>query len=76
MKKCKVCGKRFKLKNEKRYIYEKVPVGLNRLTEGSTFYECFDCPKCGCQQIVNIREGNEKLNNDAEEVVQDDENYA
>lgn len=31
--------------------------GLNVLVEGQKAYECFDCPECGCQNIVNIREG-------------------
>lgn len=55
--KCKVCGKRFKLLKENRYEVVKIPVGLNCLTEGSVTYEAFDCPRCGCQNIVNIKEG-------------------
>lgn len=30
---------------------------MNVLVEGQKAYECFDCPECGCQNIVNIREG-------------------
>ena len=56
--KCKVCGKRFKLQADKRYDVIKKPCGVAELLsgKGTTFYECFDCSKCGCQNIVNIRE--------------------
>ena len=54
--KCKVCGKRLRLKSLYRYEVRKYPVGLNCLTEGVTTYEAFDCAECGCQNIVNIRE--------------------
>lgn len=60
--KCKVCGKRFKLKKENKYIKIKYPAGLSVLIDNTVFYECFDCPKCGCQNIVNIREGEEDEN--------------
>lgn len=59
MKRCKVCGKILKLKKEYKYLINDTPVGLNCLVEKSKIYECFDCPKCGCQNIVNVREGNE-----------------
>lgn len=54
--KCKVCGKRFKLISSNRYEVVKTPVGFNCLIEGSVTYEAFDCPKCGCQNIVNVKE--------------------
>lgn len=60
--KCKVCGKRFKALKENRYEAIKRPSGINIIVEDSIIYEAFDCPKCGCQNIVNIRE--EKINND------------
>ena len=56
MIKCKVCGKCFVLKRENKYLITKNPVGFNVLTTGDTVYECYDCPKCGCQIIANIRE--------------------
>ena len=59
---CKVCKKYFNAKKENRYVVTKTPVGLNILVEGSKVYECFDCPKCGCQNIVNVREENGKIN--------------
>lgn len=55
-RKCKVCGKRFKLEKSNRYEVVKNPVGLQVLTQSSTTYEAFDCPVCGCQNIVGIRE--------------------
>lgn len=54
--KCKVCNKRFKLLSNKKYLVE--------VNGGSLFqplkeiYEAFDCPKCGCQNIVNTRKNN------------------
>lgn len=53
---CKVCGRYFRAKKEDRYEVTVNPVGLNVLTERTKTYECFDCPKCGCQNIVNIKE--------------------
>lgn len=58
--KCKVCGKRFRLEADKKYIYTKHPQGFGVLVEEDKHYECFDCPRCGCQNIVNIREGGER----------------
>lgn len=54
--KCKVCGKRFKPLAEKKYIAVEKIGALECLTKQSKQFECFDCPKCGCQNIVNIRE--------------------
>lgn len=55
--KCKICGRRFRLKSENRYEVVKAPVGLQCLTADTKIFECFDCPHCGCQNIVNVREG-------------------
>ena len=56
--KCKVCGKRFKLQADKRYEVLKKPDGFAVAFSGKGLvcYECFDCPRCGCQNAVNIRE--------------------
>ena len=54
--KCKVCGKRMRLKAQDRYEVVVKPVGLNCLTTGTKVYEAFDCGNCGCQNIVNVRE--------------------
>ena len=56
MKKCKVCGKKLTLRSDLRYEVTRTPVGFNCLTEGPITYDAFDCPKCGCQNIVGIRE--------------------
>ena len=54
--KCKVCGKRFSPNKENRYEIMRFPRGVEVLYERAKILECFDCPKCGCQNIVNIRE--------------------
>ena len=52
MTRCKICGKFFKLKKDNLYEipYTKINGELVRSLE------CFDCPRCGCQNAVNIRE--------------------
>lgn len=54
--KCKICGKRFKLIKENRYLATEETGVLAALTKPSKIFEAFDCPRCGCQNIVNIRE--------------------
>ena len=55
MRKCKVCGKRFRLLAKNRYeVMIRPPFSL-RLPE---YYNAFDCPKCGCQNIMGIVEKN------------------
>ena len=54
---CKVCKRYFNAKKEIKYTVVKITGGLRVLTDETKVYECFDCPKCGCQNIVNIREG-------------------
>lgn len=56
--KCKVCGKRFKPTADKRYTTIKSESPLQALTTPAKTIECFDCPQCGCQIMVNIREEN------------------
>lgn len=53
--KCKVCGKRFRLIPENKYFACEALGALEALTKAGKTYECFDCPKCGCQNFVNIR---------------------
>lgn len=50
--KCKTCGKHFKLRHESRY---EVLVRESFITKPTT-YNAFDCPKCGCQNLVSIKE--------------------
>lgn len=60
-KNCRICGEKLELLKENKYLVE------TRKTEGMSIvlksYECFDCPKCGCQNILNIREGREEKEN-------------
>lgn len=52
MKRCKICGKFFKLKKDN--LYEIPYTKING--EWVQSLECFDCPRCGCQNAVNIRD--------------------
>lgn len=56
MRKCNICGKRFKLLAKNRYEVVRKPVGFNCLIEGTIYYNAFDCPHCGCQNIVGVLE--------------------
>lgn len=53
---CKVCHYRFVPKAEnKKVIVE--PASINNAFSGRKYYEAFECPACGCQNIVNTIEG-------------------
>lgn len=57
MRKCHVCGRRFRLLAKNRYEVVKRPDGLvNCLTQGTVYYNDFNCPHCGCQNIVGVIE--------------------
>ena len=56
MYKCHTCGRRFRLLAKNRYEVMKSPVGLNVLTQGTIYYNAFDCPHCGCQNITGVVE--------------------
>lgn len=56
MRKCNVCGRRFRLLAKNRYEVEKVPTGFECLTKKVTYFNAFDCPHCGCQNIVGVLE--------------------
>ena len=62
MTKCKICGKRMKLKAADRYevrIREQKSALVSAiLMAEDTIAECFDCPRCGCQNLMQIRETN------------------
>lgn len=54
--KCKICGKRFIPKTGKVYrVKESVGVIASLATPAKTI-ECVDCPRCGVQHMLNIRE--------------------
>lgn len=72
--KCTTCGKRFELKSENRY---EVVVGGSSLIDKislikPTTYNAFDCPKCGCQNLVSIKE-TDIINNTAGGEISNDE---
>jgi len=56
MRKCNICGRRFKLLAKNRYEVVRKPAGLNCLTEATIYFNAFDCPYCGCQNIVGVLE--------------------
>ena len=59
MIRCKVCNKLFIAKSKNKYLITKAPTLAEALIcQSSKIFECFDCPKCGCQNIVNVREEN------------------
>ena len=56
--KCKVCGKVFGLYKENHYISkddEVTGVSTVMRKEEVPIYDTFDCPFCGCQNVVNNR---------------------
>ena len=58
MRKCNVCGRRFRLLAKNRYevVRELTPSGFNIFARGTVYYNAFDCPHCGCQNIVGVLE--------------------
>ena len=48
--KCKLCKTKFVPKKENMYLAQ----DLSNLL-ASKEHECFDCPQCGRQNVVNIR---------------------
>lgn len=55
--KCRTCNKKIKLVAANKYMVQKAKGPFEALIT-PTVYEAFDCPKCGCQNIVNVRETN------------------
>jgi hypothetical protein len=55
---CKVCGRPFALNAEDHYISADIETtGITSIiskTEPET-YDSFDCPHCGCQNVMQIR---------------------
>ena len=56
MKRCETCGRRFRLLAKNRYEIVKRPIGIDCLVHGTVYYNAFDCPHCGCQNIVGVVE--------------------
>lgn len=58
MCKCKICNKEFELTKKDHYITRDAGrVGLAAIAGGSeeTLYDTFDCPNCGCQNVMQER---------------------
>ncbi len=53
--KCKACGKKFKPKSKDLYLATETLTPLSSLTTVADVLECFDCPSCGCQNVVGKR---------------------
>ena len=71
--KCKVCGMRFTPNAEKRYLATERLAPLASLTTAAKVYECFDCPRCGCQNFVNIRMPKYEVKTDDREEIEEEE---
>lgn len=52
--KCNVCGKRLKPNKEDVYAVAERPSIADCLLARKV-YEAMDCPRCGCQKVLNIR---------------------
>lgn len=55
---CDVCGRGFPLIAEERYTVrgtEKSGIATAISFEEADRYDAFDCPHCGCQNVVNLR---------------------
>lgn len=58
MTKCVICEKEFELNKEDRYTSRgEARVGLSAIAGGheETLYDTFDCPFCGCQNVMQER---------------------
>lgn len=56
--KCKVCECEFVPEKKEYYISrDEVKVGLSNLAGGmeEKIYDTFDCPQCGCQNVMGER---------------------
>lgn len=53
-KKCRACGFKFRIEKENRYLAKKPVSLIGSMTEEPTIGEMFDCPNCGCQNVVGI----------------------
>lgn len=58
MVKCKTCGRRFRLLAKNRYEVVRIPTPLKGPLEETVYFNAFDCPHCGCQNIMGVVEKN------------------
>lgn len=54
---CQICDALFDLNKANRYLVVENEAPIMAVFSTPTTYECFDCPKCGCQNRVNERKG-------------------
>lgn len=56
MVKCSICGEQVELRKENRYEVI-IEAGTLQKSFGAKdhLYEAFDCPKCGCQMLIQER---------------------
>lgn len=69
---CEVCGAEFQLKRRYHYIAKDAETtGFVALAGGPevAIYDAFDCPCCGCQNIVQERKRQYKSTKEMEEVL-------
>lgn len=82
--KCKICAKEFELRANEHYVsIDNSKIGLSILAgEEPGLYDTFDCPYCGCQNVVGQRkrkyfpeelDEKEELIRENEEAVEDDD---
>lgn len=64
--KCQICGALFELNKANRYLTEENEAPIMAVFTSPVTYECFDCPKCGCQNRVNERKGDCIIDEQAE----------
>ena len=56
MIKCSICGEQVELRKENRYeVVIEAGVLQKSLGARDQLYEAFDCPKCGCQMLMQER---------------------
>ena len=57
--KCTIFGKRFSV--QKKYVYN-VVVNKNEglIIPCNVIFDAMDCPKCGCQHLLKVREPREE----------------
>ena len=60
MRKCNICGRRFRLLAKNRYEVKVIPTSFSSLTEKTTYHNAFDCPYCGCQNLIGTFEKHDK----------------
>lgn len=75
--KCKICECEFIPEKKEHYISrDEVKVGFSSLAGGmeEKIYDTFDCPKCGCQNIVGDRKRELYIGENIKEDLEESEN--